>query len=189
MNDETEKPSYERTNKERILAMAGLIPARTHERPEKIYREFRLVDAERGRMLFIEWYHDDYTLNQAPEGILCFSRGITTGVITPEGEVLSGSSGASWRATLVESHGDIKVTSLAVNNGRPDQTLLPRQWADLINAIQDESIRQGMVVKCITQLVPHNPTYVDFLSYAHTVHMESVRHRTSFKEVSAITLF
>lgn len=189
MNDETEKPSYERTNKERILAMAGLIPTREFERPEKIYREFRLVDSDRGRMLFTEWYHDDYTLNQAPEGILCFSRGITAGVITPEGEVLSGSSGSKWRATLVESHGDIKITSLAVANGHPNQVLLPRQWADLMNAIQDESIRQGMVIKCVTQLIPTNPTYLDFLSYAHTVHIESSRHRPSFKEASAITLF
>lgn len=184
-----EVPFYNLDNAHRLSHYLHLIPPREKGRPERMFWEYRILSHPRTRVLFVEWYMDDYSPDQVPEGILAFSRGFECGFIGPDGEVYNGSTGARYRASLVEVHGDRKITTLEMGDGHYMQPLHKDHWPAMVTYIKNERIRNGMIHSSINNPPHMFASAFDFLVAAHEVHVESSRFGLGFDEVSAITLF
>ncbi len=184
-----EVPFHSRSNGLRLQHYLGMIPPRANARSERMFHEYRILDNLRSRVLIVEWYRDDYTVEQVPEGILAFSRGFECGFISSDGEIFNGSTGARYRASIIDLHGDQKVTTLEMGDGHYAAPIKREHWAALVTYIKDERLRNGMIHSSINNPPPPNPTPLDFLIAAHQVHVDTQRFGTAFGEVSAIVLF
>lgn len=184
------KADWHNTNAERIGKILAMIPPRENTRPESYFYEYRVMDPSLPIVLIVEWYQDDYTAEQTPEGIRYFTPGFTCGFITPDGDLCNSAIGSRWRASLVCLHGEPKITILSMGDGHFDQPLSTREhWASMVSYIQDEHIRHGMIQRLLNDPPGERPTPLDFLKAAHDVHRNSFRHSRSFIEPSVVTLF
>lgn len=183
-----EIPSYVRTNAIRIEDLIKKIPPREMARKERQFWEYRVLNHGMARVLMVEWYQDEYTLNQVPEGIRYFTPGFNSGFVTSDGEILNGSAGAQWRASIVELHGETKITTLQLNVEHYAAKMRKEEWGQFIASTRDESLRNRMIYMSLEEPRLASPTYLDFLEFAHEAHSRINCH-VSFGEVSAIQLF
>lgn len=187
----TEKPIWHKTNAERIEDIIALLPPREQVRAdERKYCEYRVLDYDRARVLVVEWYQDEYTAEQVPEGVRYFTPVFTCGFVDPRGMLYNAETRLRYRAAMVDMHGGIKMTIMGLSDGHYSERMRKSDhWATLISYIKDEHIRNGM----IQQLIHHHPdersTFFDFLEHAHAVHLASFRHGHFSSEPSIVTLF
>lgn len=150
---------------------------------DELYTEYQVLDRVKGGVLLRQSFRETHCIAKPLAGIATFDDGVTRGILTPEGEVISLDGTCHWRMLIADYHAGWIITVLQEQRYRSmSAKLTPQLWGGMAASIKNEYLRSCVVGETVAKGVPAAASYEDYLLFCHEHHCKSLGGSGSFHE-------